>query len=69
MKKEIIAIPDSDWYQMGNSFRRDYEGKSDWIAKTIETMAKQGYILQQRLPDECMIFRLDKKLLESIPIS
>ena len=56
-KKKVIVITDGT-YDNQEGVRQAYYSKQDWIAKTIERMAEDGYRLQQRLPNECMIFEL-----------
>jgi len=56
-QKKIIVISDST-YDDQSGVSRNYYDKNEWIKKTIERMAEKGYLLQQRLPKECMIFKL-----------
>ena len=56
IKHEYKTISDSD-YDRQEGVREKYWDKNEWICKTIEKMAEEGWELYKRLSGECMVFR------------
>lgn len=51
MSKPKIQVIQDGTHDRQSGVYENYNGKADWLAKTIERMAEDGYKVQQRLPD------------------